>query len=568
MEKIEKNMKRLFPRRSPRLLERKFHDNTSTSMVDLNLPVIKNDFKFNTLQRRFSTVRPQIRSSRSENKLNKLNMDKQEKSLKRLRESTVSLRSVENVMPSKRLKQDDSSINTSKYNITNIGDPTKRKFSSKVASLAKGFSPRKSLKKKVSVASHIERASSLRVSKSSINNTGSLARSASVRHHGPSAIRKRNSKLWVESLTAEDTNISEWTPQQIKRQEAIYELYCGEKDLVEDLKLLQEAYRHPIKKLKLMGEEDLASIFGHIDTLLPLHEELVENLDKVQDSSGSFSNVGAILTEWIPKLKPYVRYCANQLKIKDIISQKEKDCKSLSDFLQRCLESPFSRKLDLWAFLDAPRSKLTKYPLLISAIHKYTAKDDPDRPILYRNKKQFETILKEADRETGYTKCSFYKDRLYFIDDTEEYSQAIDNAKTLICHGCLKNKSGNKVDAFLFDTMFLTTRQAVRNGNNFYQVLSQPILTSDMEITDLSDGEIRVGGSFRTTISKGPIAKHIFRVSSKDLVRGKTLILQATNEHDKKQWLNSFIKLLKHETNGIVESDENIHEDVVNGGET
>lgn len=27
--------------------------------------------------------------------------------------------------------------------------------------------------------------------------------------------------------------------------------------------------------------------------------ELVENLDKVQDSSGSFSNVGAILTEWV-----------------------------------------------------------------------------------------------------------------------------------------------------------------------------------------------------------------------------------------------------------------------------
>ena len=67
--------------------------------------------------------------------------------------------------------------------------------------------------------------------------------------------------------------------------------------------------------------------------------------------------------------------------------------KGFSDFLQRCLESPFSRKLDLWSFLgadnrslhqslklkfdltlfpDVPRSRLVKYPLLVKQVLKFS----------------------------------------------------------------------------------------------------------------------------------------------------------------------------------------------------
>lgn len=54
----------------------------------------------------------------------------------------------------------------------------------------------------------------------------------------------------------------------------------------------------------------------------------------------------------------------------------------MQDFLQRCLESPFSRKLDLWSFLDIPRSRLVKYPLLLKEILRHTPKDHPDIHIL------------------------------------------------------------------------------------------------------------------------------------------------------------------------------------------
>lgn len=66
------------------------------------------------------------------------------------------------------------------------------------------------------------------------------------------------------------------------------------------------------------------------------------------------------------------------MKAKALLDQKKQD-RRVQDFLQRCLQSPFSRKLDLWNFLDIPRSRLVKYPLLLREILKHTPNDHLDR---------------------------------------------------------------------------------------------------------------------------------------------------------------------------------------------
>lgn len=83
----------------------------------------------------------------------------------------------------------------------------------------------------------------------------------------------------------------------------------------------------------------------------------------------------------LPGLHAYRGYCSNQLAAKALLDQKKQDPR-VQDFLQRCLESPFSRKLDLWSFLDIPRSRLVKYPLLLKEILRHTPKDHPDVQLL------------------------------------------------------------------------------------------------------------------------------------------------------------------------------------------
>lgn len=91
-----------------------------------------------------------------------------------------------------------------------------------------------------------------------------------------------------------------------------------------------------------------------------------------------FNQVSVLMSLQLPCLSSYTPYCSNQVKAKALLDQKKQD-RRVQDFLQRCLQSPFSRKLDLWNFLDIPRSRLVKYPLLLREILKHTPNDHPDR---------------------------------------------------------------------------------------------------------------------------------------------------------------------------------------------
>ena len=82
-----------------------------------------------------------------------------------------------------------------------------------------------------------------------------------------------------------------------------------------------------------------------------------------------------------PCLEAYVTYCCNQVGAKALLDQKKLE-KRVEHFLRLCQESSFSRKLDLWNFLDLPRSRLVKYPLLLKEIQKCTPADHPDEDTL------------------------------------------------------------------------------------------------------------------------------------------------------------------------------------------
>lgn len=183
----------------------------------------------------------------------------------------------------------------------------------------------------------------------------------------------------------------------------------------------------------------------------------------------------------LPGLNAYKAYCSNQLAAKALLDQKKQD-RRVQDFLQRCLESPFSRKLDLWSFLDIPRSRLVKYPLLLREILRHTPSDHPDaaslekavgysqctvssiQPFskiipflvllcddydvvfgafpLIKQITVIQKVLSDINIRKGESECQYYIDKLEYLDDKQR-DPLIDNCKTLLCHGELRNKSGS-----------------------------------------------------------------------------------------------------------------------------
>ena len=59
-----------------------------------------------------------------------------------------------------------------------------------------------------------------------------------------------------------------------------------------------------------------------------------------------------VLSSWmqVPKLEVYDVHCGNQVRAKSVLDDKRSTNPRVEDFLTRCLESPFSRRLDVWSY--------------------------------------------------------------------------------------------------------------------------------------------------------------------------------------------------------------------------
>jgi hypothetical protein len=235
-------------------------------------------------------------------------------------------------------------------------------------------------------------------------------------------------------------------------------------------------FYHPLLRLNLISEEDHCKIFGNIQIILTLHEDLMTKLEELRSTGchgECIDSIGDTLLQWSSTLSPYADYCANLVTAKQTLEAKRQD-PPLEDFLQRCLDSEFSRKIDLWTFLDGPRSRIMKYPILLKEVKKKTPSTHKDYSILDEATVRFEEVLKEIDRRTGVAKCLDVMSRLEYIHD-DQRCQAIDDSTQILCSGVLRNKNGSKLHVFLLDKALVLTRPSTRSSALAYQVYRQVV---------------------------------------------------------------------------------------------
>ncbi|XP_028274909.1 rho guanine nucleotide exchange factor 12 isoform X2 [Parambassis ranga] len=169
-------------------------------------------------------------------------------------------------------------------------------------------------------------------------------------------------------------------PHEIKRQEVINELFYTERAHVRMLRVLDQVFYQKLSKEAILPPADIKNIFTNLEDILQLHVSILEQMAAVRkrNESSVIDQIGDDLLSWFSgaeeeKIKQAVgTFCSNQPFALEIIKTKQKKDSRFTSFIQEAESNRLCRRLQLKDIIPVEMLRLTKYPLLLDNIVKYT----------------------------------------------------------------------------------------------------------------------------------------------------------------------------------------------------
>lgn len=187
-----------------------------------------------------------------------------------------------------------------------------------------------------------------------------------------------------------------------KRQEAIFELISTETAHVRDLQIIVEVFFNSMQSM--LSEKASTVIFANIESVLLTAVSYLSDLEARQKEDRLFvTAIGDVLERHMPAMSVYLPYCVNQQSAGEILeAERKRDTRIDIHLLNLRTNHPAARGLDLSHFLLVPMQRLTRYPLLLAQILRYTPHEHVDSVKIESAKHTAESILaktNEAIRE-------------------------------------------------------------------------------------------------------------------------------------------------------------------------
>eukprot|EP01103_Thecamoeba_quadrilineata_P015163 TRINITY_DN4708_c0_g4_i1.p1 TRINITY_DN4708_c0_g4~~TRINITY_DN4708_c0_g4_i1.p1 ORF type:complete len:410 (-),score=71.26 TRINITY_DN4708_c0_g4_i1:905-2089(-) len=256
------------------------------------------------------------------------------------------------------------------------------------------------------------------------------------------------------------------SPQEIQRQEVIFELVITERLYIKDLSILMLQCITPLKSNKILTTEESASLFANLEALFQANKDFFNDMKKrVRESDPTIvSEIGDILNAHDNTFRLYSVYCSNHPFIPTLLETLTKQKPQFAAFVKECEASLSFRGLHLTDFLIKPLQRILKYPLLFKAILQSTPEAHKD----FANvKKSLDKILLMVDSMNEKNRQVENLDKLNTIQNSlhaseEEMFNLVSHSRIFIMEGkstMIHNKHSKEVTVYLFNDLLLITKQ-------------------------------------------------------------------------------------------------------------
>ncbi|GAA5838700.1 hypothetical protein JCM9279_003832 [Rhodotorula babjevae] len=260
-----------------------------------------------------------------------------------------------------------------------------------------------------------------------------------------------------------------------KRQEACYELIATEQSYVQSLQLVIEVFLNALQPI--LPEKALQVIFANIDDILLFDTVFVSELEERQRQARLYiDTIGDVLKEHMRGVVRHYRlFCVNQSNAMRTLD----DLKMSNAPVRETLDRLRVKNLELDHFLLEPMQRVTRYPLLVNQILRYTPPDHPDHPSLSRALELAEAALNDINEAV---RAHENQEKLVWLSDNIEFPgipgghldlsapTRLLGPRRILREGKVeKAKSRRPLNAFLFNDLLVFTESRLGGGEVVYR---------------------------------------------------------------------------------------------------
>ncbi|KRY22872.1 Rho guanine nucleotide exchange factor 12 [Trichinella patagoniensis] len=176
------------------------------------------------------------------------------------------------------------------------------------------------------------------------------------------------------------------------RLEVIYELFHTEQTHVRNLKILYRLFYKQLLNFNVISFEFASLLFSNLEDVLNLHVEMNEAMKSMMQNNKLIGDISIMMLQFDGKERMRnidSLHCQKLQSAIEALKHRVVKDQKLREFLQVVESLPVCRKLQLKDMLPMEMQRLTKYPLLLENVLKYT--EDPSE---------------EADRLRTCIECS------------------------------------------------------------------------------------------------------------------------------------------------------------------
>ncbi|CAH2281834.1 rho guanine nucleotide exchange factor 11-like isoform X3 [Pelobates cultripes] len=211
---------------------------------------------------------------------------------------------------------------------------------------------------------------------------------------------KMASLTWSETVGWSVT--SRLKPREIKRQEAIHELFVTEESHLRALHVLDSVFYQKLISEALLSPDEVKLVFPNLPQLINIHNSLLESMKQVLVGGLYAKEIGGILLSHFDRasddiVKETVKFCCNQISALKLIKSKQREDTRFRRFMQNAESDPACSPQLLKDLIKCEMQRVTQYPLLLKNIIKRTESGSEEIGVLHLSLERCRTLLKDVE---------------------------------------------------------------------------------------------------------------------------------------------------------------------------